>query len=353
MIIGKYFGHIRSRGCRAQVHLLKLAILLIAYFCFGMLYSPLWLHYFALTTGSLVFIFPFGLGCGFLMNKFANLLDRLGDACKTKVLMVLMNFFNFTIGIPLLVLFSTGSIDIEEALFVMFIFILVTSIISLSLARNISNCHIRYNPLITIFAIYIQFVMIAFSYNAKMNLYGGWFLPLQQNVEHTIVATLYIIIFHWSLEDLIAICIGELYMGDRDRDRAPVMIRHTYFAISVLCLLAVFINIRIARQFRFIRLDCENKWKEITIIIETHIILFLLGACIMEFWFPEHINVVLLHLMFLIGFTPYSTDFYMASVSGSSTTYEALEDIELGVVEMGSANEESHGNPSEGDDNWI
>ncbi|CAL2035382.1 unnamed protein product [Caenorhabditis brenneri] len=232
-MIGKYLLHIRSRGTRAQVHLLKLAILLLAYFCFGMLFSSQWLHYFSLSTGSMILIFPFGLGCRFIINKFTTLLDRYGDACKTKLLMIVMNLFNFATGIPFLVVFSTRSFDIQEALFIMFLMILVTTIFSLSLARNISICHIRYNPLITIFAIYIQFVMIMFSYNAKMNLYGGWALPLRQNVEHTIVATLYIIIFYWSLEDLIAICIGELYMGDKDRDRVPVMIRVKRDAIEM------------------------------------------------------------------------------------------------------------------------
>ncbi|EGT55009.1 hypothetical protein CAEBREN_01568 [Caenorhabditis brenneri] len=224
-MIGKYLLHIRSRGTRAQVHLLKLAILLLAYFCFGMLFSPKWLQYFTRSTGTVIFMFPIGLGCCFIMTKFSSLLNRYGDACKTKVLMVLMTSFNFTIGMAFLIVLSTRSLDIEAALFVLFLFILVITIFSLSLAQNISNCHIVYNPLITIFAIYIQFVMIAFSYNAKMNIYGGWALPLRQNVEHTIVVTLYIIIFYWSLEDLIAICIGELYMGDRDRDRIPVMIR--------------------------------------------------------------------------------------------------------------------------------
>ncbi|CAL2035381.1 unnamed protein product [Caenorhabditis brenneri] len=122
---------------------------------------------------------------------------------------------------------------------------------------------------------------------------------------------------------------------------------HTYFEIMILLLLAFLNNGRIEVEMMFIRLDYKNKWKELTIIIETHIILFLLGFCIMELWLPGNFNSVILHLAFLMGFVPYSVDFWVAN---SNTTYETLGDIEMGTIEN---NEQSHESPTEGEDNWI
>ena len=55
-----------------------------------------------------------------MMKKFAATLDGCGDAYKTKVLLTTMNGFNFSMGLLLLIVFSTHSFDIEVKNFLIF-----------------------------------------------------------------------------------------------------------------------------------------------------------------------------------------------------------------------------------------
>ncbi|EGT55089.1 hypothetical protein CAEBREN_18807 [Caenorhabditis brenneri] len=219
MIIDQYFQHIHTRGSWAQVHLLKLAIFLLASVCLGIFFSSDWLHYLSLATGPILLVYPFGLGCRSMMKKFAATLDGCGDAYKTKVLLTTMNAFNFVMGLLFLIFFNTHSLGIKAIFFVLFLIILATTIFSLSLTQKIRECHISYSLVTTLSAILIEFLMLLSTSFLQLAFFRGSF-SLWHIAEHYLVIGFHILAFFWCLDDLIAILTGNLVVGPlRFRER--------------------------------------------------------------------------------------------------------------------------------------